>query len=146
LQASGLNVHQFGRHKAKLRIAERAGVATERARKTLPAAAYDWVIEATGSPDGLRHAVAMTRPRGTVFLKSTVHGRVGIDSAPIIVNEITMIGSRCGRFQPALDLLKTRRINVADMISDEFPLSAAPRALRRAAEREVLKVLLKPEP
>ena len=88
----------------------------------------------------------MTRPRGTVFMKSTVHGRVGIDTAPIIVNEITMIGSRCGRFQPALDLLKARRINVADMISDEFPLSVAPRALRRAAEREVLKVLLKPEP
>ena len=78
-------------------------------------------------------------------MKSTVHGAVRVDTAPIIVNEITLIGSRCGRFQPALDLLKARSINVADMISDEFPLSAAPRALIRAAERGVMKVLLKPE-
>jgi alcohol dehydrogenase len=60
-----------------------------------------------------------------------------------VVNEITLIGSRCGRFEPALNLLRNRTVNVADMVSEEFPLSAAPRAFRRAEERGVMKVLLK---
>jgi alcohol dehydrogenase len=146
LNASGFEIIQYGRHKNKLRIAERAGVSTEVVRKQkLPAAAYDWVIEATGSVDGLQQAVQMVRPRGTVFMKSTVHGKASIDTAPIIVNEITMVGSRCGRFEPALNLLRTRSVNVADMISEAFPLSHAPRAMARAAERGVMKVLLGPE-
>jgi alcohol dehydrogenase len=103
------------------------------------------VIEATGSVDGLQQAVQMVRPRGTVFMKSTVHGKPAIDTAPIIVNEITMVGSRCGRFEPALNLLQSRSVNVADMISDAFPLSAAPSALDRAAKRGVMKVLLNSE-
>ena len=106
LNAHGHRVHQFGRHAEKLRIARRAGVDTEAAGDALPAMAYDWVVDATGSPEGLRQAVRMTRPRGTVILKSTVHGLVGVDTAPVIVNEITLVGSRCGRFEPALDLLE----------------------------------------
>ena len=85
----------------------------------------------------------MTEPRGTVFMKSTVHGTVGIDAAPVIVNEITLIGSRCGRFEPALQLLRAGKIRVADMISDEIALADAPRAFERAAQRGVLKVLLR---
>jgi len=75
-------------------------------------------------------------------MKSTVHGLVPIDAAPVIVNEITLVGSRCGRFEPALRLLQGTKINLDDMISDEFPLRDAPKAFRRAAERDVLKVLL----
>jgi alcohol dehydrogenase len=143
LSAGGYSVRQFGRHRNKLRIAERAGVATEVARKTLPVAAFDWVVEATGSTDGLRRAVAMARPRGTVFMKSTVHDRVRIDTAPVIVNELTLIGSRCGRFEPALNLLATSSVNVADLISHEAELSAAPAALQHADRKGVLKVLLR---
>jgi alcohol dehydrogenase len=142
LQAEGHQVRQFGRHKEKLRIAERAGVAVEIMRTT-PVASYDWVVEATGSSDGLRQAVEMTRPRGTVFMKSTVHGKVGLDTAPVIVNEITLVGSRCGRFEPALNLLASRRINVADMISEDMPLSEAPAAFKLAARHGVMKVLLR---
>jgi len=142
LHARGHAVHQFGRHRNKLRIAAKAGVETIVARKRLPAAEYDWVVEATGSSEGLRQAVAMTRPRGTVFMKSTVHGHVSLDTAPVVVNEVTLIGSRCGRFEPALDLLAAKRINVADMISETYPLTKASRAFVRAAERGVLKVLL----
>jgi threonine dehydrogenase-like Zn-dependent dehydrogenase len=142
LHATGHRVHQFGRHKTKLRIAEKAGVATEISGKRLPIAAYDWVVEATGSRDGLRQAVEMTRPRGTVFMKSTVHGKVPLDTAPVIVHEISLIGSRCGRFEPALDLLASGRIQVADMISEALPLSEAPRAFRMANRSGVLKVLL----
>src|SRR5262249_14930812 len=90
LNAHGYRVHQFGRPPEKLRIAAGAGVETETVTGPLPAAAYDWVVDATGSPEGLRQAAAMTRPRGTLILKSTLHDTVAIDTAPIIVNEITL--------------------------------------------------------
>ena len=141
LQAHGAEVHQYGRHKEKLRIAEQAGVSTEIAKK-LPIARYEFVVEATGSSDGLRQAVQMTQPRGTIVMKSTVHGRVSIDSAPVIVNEITLVGSRCGRFEPALRLLKSRKVKVNGMISEVLPLKNAPEAFRKAATPGILKVLL----
>ena len=142
LRANRVNAHLYGRHLEKLRIAERAGIQTTRLKKRIPTSEYDWIIEATGSPDALRQAIQMSRPRGTVFMKSTIHGMVSMDTASVIVNEITLIGSRCGRFEPALDLLRSRSINVIDMISERLPLSRAPRAFARAAERGVLKVLL----
>lgn len=143
LNAHGYRVHQFGRHAEKLRISERAGVATETAGGRLPEMAYDWVVDATGSPEGLRQAVGMTRPRGTVILKSTVHGLAGVDTAPVIVNEITLVGSRCGRFEPALDLLSRNLIPVEEMISERFFLDDAPRAFERAAQKGAMKVLLR---
>lgn len=143
LNAYGHHVHQFGRHTEKLQIARRAGVAAEVAGDPLPEMAYDWVVDATGSAEGLRQAVRMTRPRGTVILKSTVHGLVGVDTAPVIVNEITLVGSRCGRFEPALDLLSRNLIPVEEMISEQLPLPDAQRAFERAAQKGVLKVLLR---
>src|SRR5664279_576242 len=146
LNAHGYRVHQFGRHAAKLAIAARTGVhteiATEREGGALPVFAYDWVVDATGSPEGLRSAIAMTRPRGTVILKSTVHGTVAIDTAPVIVNELTLVGSRCGRFEAALPLLAHPLVPVEELIAARFPLSEAPQAFAHAAARGVLKVLL----
>jgi alcohol dehydrogenase len=143
INAHGYPVHQFGRHADKLAIAARAGVTTELICGPLPVAEYDWVVDATGNPEGLRAAVAMTRPRGTLIMKSTVHGLVPIDTAPVIVNELTLVGSRCGRMELALPLIDHELILVDEMITDRFPLSEAPRAFARAAERGVLKVLLK---
>ncbi len=145
LKARRKNVHLYGRHKSKLRIAERAGVDVSIAKGKLPSMAYDWVVEATGSAEGFQEAIRMTRPRGTVILKSTVHGSLRFDAAPVIVNEITLIGSRCGRFEPALALLQSRHINVADMISDSMPLAEAKRGFAQAATRGVVKVLLQGE-
>ena len=108
----------------------------------MPERAFPIVVDATGSPDGLRSAVAMCVPRGTVIMKSTVHGLVPIDTAPAIVNEITLVGSRCGRFEPALRLLASGKVRVDHLISDEFTLDQAPRAFERAATKGVLKVLL----
>jgi alcohol dehydrogenase len=142
LHAHGCRVHQFGRHPEKLRIAGDAGVVTECDAARLPTAAFDWVVEATGNPEGLRAAVAMARPRGTVVMKSTVHGTVAIDTAPVIVNELTLVGSRCGRFEAAMPLLERGAIPVERMISGRFPLRGAGEAFARAAERGVLKVLL----
>ena len=144
LQAHGARVHLFGRHRDKMRIVEKAGVTTELVPKKLPERAYRWVVDATGSNEGLRAAVTMCEPRGTIILKSTVHGLVTIDTAPVIVNEVTLVGSRCGRFEPAIRLLASGKINVADLISAEFPLDRAPEAFKRAATKGVLKVLLRP--
>lgn len=141
LKAYGAEVHQYGKHKEKLKIASDAGV-DARLVKKLPNAAYDCVVDATGSSIGLYEAVKMTRPRGTVILKSTVHGLVGIDSAPVVVNEITLIGSRCGRFEPALRLLRNGQVHIDPLISEVFPLNRAPLAFKKAAERGTLKVLL----
>jgi len=141
LKVHGAQVHQYGRHKQKLKIAAKSGV-DARIVKKLPVAEYDWVVDATGSSQGLSEAVRMTRPRGTVVLKSTVHGLVGIDSAPIVVNEITLVGSRCGRFKPALRLLRGGRVRVEELISEVFPLNKAPLAFRKAATPGILKVML----
>ena len=84
----------------------------------------------------------MTNPCGTVVMKSTVHGLVAIDSAPVIVNEITLVGSRCGRFEPAIRLLRSGRVRVDALVSEVLPLNRAPLAFRRAATPGALKVLL----
>ena len=144
LQANGSRVHQFGRHPHKLAIAEKAGVTGEVIGGKMLVAAYDWVVDATGSAEGLKEAVSMTRPRGTVIMKSTVYAEVPIDTAPAIVNEITLVGSRCGRFEPALKLLASKKIHVDDMINDSIRLDYAPLAFERASQKGVLKVLLHP--
>src|ERR1700694_3838085 len=92
LQAHGACVNLFGRHRDKMRIVEKAGVTTELLPKKLPERVYRWVVDATGSPEGLRAAVMMCEPRGTIIMKSTVHGLVTIDTAPVIVNEVTLVG------------------------------------------------------
>jgi threonine dehydrogenase-like Zn-dependent dehydrogenase len=144
LKANGLRVRLYGRHPEKLKIAAAAGVETELAAK-LPRAAYDWVVDATGSPEGLQAAAGMTRPRGTVVLKSTLHGAVPLDTAPVIVNELTLIGSRCGRFEPALDLLSRDAVNVRAMVSERSSLSRAAQAFERASQKGVMKVLISPD-
>lgn len=141
LAAHGARVRLYGKHQEKMAIAEGAGVETAFSNK-LPRAAYDYTVEATGSSAGLSAAVAMTRPRGTIVMKSTVHGAVALDAAPVIVNEITLVGSRCGRFEPALKLLRSGKLRLDEMITDQFTLQEAPRAFARAQEPGVLKVLL----
>ena len=143
LQTHGASVHLFGRHRAKMRIVEKAGVTTELMPKKPPLRAYPWVVDATGSAKGLHAAITMCEPRGTIILKSTVHGLVTVDTAPAIVNEVTLVGSRCGRFEPAIRMLASGKVNVADLISAEYSLDRAPEAFKRAATRGVLKVLLR---
>jgi len=144
LRAHGARVHLYGRHREKMRLVEPAGVTTERLPKRLPPAAWPFVVDATGSSEGLRAAVSLCVPRGSVIMKSTVHGLVSIDTAPAIVNEITLVGSRCGRFEAAIPLLASGRVKVGSMISSEFPLDRAAEAFTCAARKGVLKVLLRP--
>ena len=141
LHAHGCRVRQFGKHANKLQISRSRGIETA-AAGTEPAKAFRYVVDATGSPGGLRTAVHMAEPRGTVILKSTIHGEVPIDTAPVIVDEITLIGSRCGRFEPAIELLRNREVDVTPLITDRIPLKRAADAFRTAARQGVLKVLL----
>jgi threonine dehydrogenase-like Zn-dependent dehydrogenase len=145
LAVHGYPVRLFGRHRRKLRIAAAAGVETELIEGDLPKAAFDWVVDATGNPEGLRAAASMTRPRGTVILKSTVHCPVAIDTAGVIVNEITLVGSRCGRFEAALPLIEHELIRLDEMITARYRLSEGAAAFARAEEPGALKVLLEPD-
>lgn len=142
LALHGARVKLWGRHREKLAIAGAAGIETALARD-LPEARFDWVVEATGSREGLEQAVRMTRPRGTVILKTTVHGAVRLDAARVVVNEVTLVGSRCGRFEPALELVAGGRLRLREMISGEYALEDAPRAFRAAARKGTLKILLR---
>jgi threonine dehydrogenase-like Zn-dependent dehydrogenase len=142
LHVHGANVVIFGHHARKLAIAQEMGI---EARSSMAGAGerYPFVVDSTGSREGLRQAISLTKPRGTIILKSTVHGEVALDTAPVIVNEISLIGSRCGRFEPALGLLESRKIDVKSLISAEFPLSRAVEAFAEAQRPGVLKVLLR---
>jgi threonine dehydrogenase-like Zn-dependent dehydrogenase len=145
-QAAGASVMLVGRHENKLGIAHARGVETalvEELRDDL-SQTFDVVVEASGAASGFALALRLVRPRGTLVLKSTFQGATGIDAARIVVDEISIVGSRCGRFAPALELLARDAVDVSSLVTDEFPLADGVRAMRRAAESGVLKVLLKP--
>jgi threonine dehydrogenase-like Zn-dependent dehydrogenase len=147
LQAlTGARVALVGRHESKLEIARRRGVETLKAADVPPsfARAFDVTVEASGSSGGFETALRLLRPRGTLVLKSTFRGTTGLNAAPVVVDEISIVGSRCGRFAPALELLRRGAVDVDSLVHDEFPLAAGVRAVERAAAPGVLKVLLRP--
>jgi threonine dehydrogenase-like Zn-dependent dehydrogenase len=142
---TGASVTLVGRHPSKLDIARRRGVETVKSDE-LPSSysrAFDVTVEASGSPTGFETALRLLRPRGTLVLKSTFHGTTELDAAPVVVDEISIIGSRCGRFAPALELLARDAVETDALVNEEFPLSEGVRAMERAAAPGVLKVLLR---
>lgn len=141
LQGQGLSPVLLGKHADKLARARQLGVKTAFAAD-LPRKSHDVVIEATGSPAGMQLAIELVRPRGTLVLKSTYHGALSLDAAPLVIDEISLIGSRCGPFPPALAQLAARALDPEPLVDAVYPLREAPRALEHAAERGVLKVLL----
>ena len=103
---------------------------------------WDVVVEATGSPSGFALARKAIRPRGTLVMKSTYKGEMSVNFSSMVVDEINIIGSRCGPFEPALRLMETRQVDPTVLIADEFKLGEALKAFERAAETGVLKVLV----
>jgi threonine dehydrogenase-like Zn-dependent dehydrogenase len=103
---------------------------------------WDMVIEATGSPSGFDLARKAIRPRGTLVMKSTYKGETSVNFSSTVVDEINIIGSRCGPFEPALRLLESRQVDPTVLITEEFKLGEALKAFERAAETGVLKVLI----
>jgi threonine dehydrogenase-like Zn-dependent dehydrogenase len=145
LATTGAAVTLVGKHPHKLQIARHRGCETitiDKAR--LRTREFDLVVEASGSATGFDLALDLLRPRGTLILKSTFQGATDLNTARIVVDEISVIGSRCGRFAPALELLKTNAVDVESLISEECPLGEGARAIGRASEPGVLKVLLRP--
>jgi alcohol dehydrogenase len=144
---SGASVLLIGKHAEKLKIAERRGIETA----TVKAGAkrkreFDFVVEASGSPSGFAEAMELLRPQGVMILKSTFQG-VGaaeFDRTRVVVDELIIKGSRCGRFAPALDLLKKGAIDIDSLISEEYSLGRGVYAMERAGKKGVMKVFLRP--
>jgi alcohol dehydrogenase len=135
LAAAGTPVVLFGKHDQRLALARAMGLQARRAPEAALAAGdrFDVVVEATGAADGLARALALVRPRGTIVLKSTVHDPAAIATWPIVVDEITVIGSRCGPFDPALDLLARGAVKVDPLVTCVAGLEDFERAFREAA-------------
>jgi threonine dehydrogenase-like Zn-dependent dehydrogenase len=144
LQHAGARVRVVGRHPEKLAILEARDIETTLAPVDgwAPSERFDVVVEATGTIAGFEAAVAATRPRGTLVLKSTVAGRHDLDLAPLVIDEIQVVGSRCGPFAPALASLAAGDIDVSPLVAARVPLAQGTEALRLAGERGALKVLL----
>ena len=121
--------------------AGRRGIRTQTTQERISPGA-DIVVEATGSAGGFATARALVRPRGTLVLKSTFHGDVTLDLIMVVVDEVTIVGSRCGPFPPALRLLEQRLVDVEPLIHETFSLDDSLVAFERAAAPGVLKVLL----
>ncbi len=141
LQLTGSDLVVMGRHPEKLAILERRGIRTQNAGEGIPPG-VDVVVEATGSPEGFSTARAMIRPRGTLVLKSTFHGDVNFDLSAVVVDEVTVVGSRCGPFPSALRLLEQRLVDVEPLIHEVYSLHDGLVAFEQAASHSVLKVLL----
>jgi threonine dehydrogenase-like Zn-dependent dehydrogenase len=134
----------IGKHATKIAIAEGIGVEGILLTAVTPSMArqFDVVVEASGSESGFVTALDLVRPRGKIVLKSTFKGTPAWQASRIVVDEITIVGSRCCRLEPAIDLLSERRLNVEGLISDEMPLSRGVEAMHLAEAKGVLKIIL----
>lgn len=146
LSLTGCNLHVIGRHKEKLEILARRGIKTEivpRGKEShLPNRWADIVVECTGQATGFASARRLVRPRGTIVLKSTYHGDLSINMSMVVVDEIRLVGSRCGPFAPALRLLEQGLVDVTSLIEARYGLDEGMAAFERAARRGTLKVVL----
>jgi threonine dehydrogenase-like Zn-dependent dehydrogenase len=138
------NLTLIGKYREKLDIAEKYGNVTGVLTGDAASFAnkFDVVVEASGSESGFSTALDLLRPRGKVVLKSTFHGQPTWEASKVVVNELTVVGSRCGRFTPALELLSSGAVKVDDLVSEEFSLKDGVAAMKRATDNGVLKVLL----
>ena len=145
LRLSGAPVSLAGRHGSKLSIAAAQGVTIVSLDDGMATRAYDVVVEATGSAEGFRTALRAVKPRGKVILKSTAAEAEPMNLAPLVIDEITVVGSRCGPFRAALRALSGKRIDVRPLISARYPLARAEEGFVWAREPGVVKVILKME-
>jgi 2-desacetyl-2-hydroxyethyl bacteriochlorophyllide A dehydrogenase len=112
--------------------------------ENIPTRKYDVVVEASGSPDGFALARSTVRPRGTIVLKSTYRGNIEVNFSGMVVDEITLIGSRCGSFEPALSLMTAGKLDLIPLIEARYPLEQGTSAFEHAARPGALKVLIQP--
>jgi threonine dehydrogenase-like Zn-dependent dehydrogenase len=145
LALTGCDLFVVGRHPAKLERLSARGIRGGVAAEVVPRRA-DVAVECTGNAEGIALALRAVRPRGTVVLKSTYRGEATLAFSPIVVDEISLVGSRCGPFEPAMALLSQGRIEVASLVDARYPLVDAVAAFEHAARPGVMKVLVSPSP
>ena len=138
------NITCFGKHQNKLEGLIQSGIKIKIGIESTDEQLFDLVVEATGSNSGFTDTMKLVKPRGTVVLKSTIASRENLDLTSTIINEITLIGSRCGLFKPAIDALATGIISVDSMVDCTFPLDKFQDAIVHAKKPDTLKVFLKP--
>ena len=138
------NITCFGKHESKLEGLVQSGIKIKIGIESTDEKLFDLVVEATGSNSGFVDTMKLVKPRGIVILKSTIASRENLDLTPTIINEITLIGSRCGLFKPAIDALASGIISVNSMIDSTFPLEKFEDAIVHAKKPNTLKVFLKP--
>jgi len=147
LALTGCHLLVAGRNRAKLNLLAQHGTATlltagDTTAQAPSSASFDVVIECTGNPEGFRMARRMVRPGGTLVLKSTYADHLDLDMSSLVVDEITLLGSRCGPFAPALQMLARGDIQVDDLVTARYPLAEGVEAFKRAQETDALKVLI----
>lgn len=131
-----------GKHARKTDLLQQQGITTTLIHHTLPDHSFDIVIEASGSPAAFDEALRKVRPRGTVILKSTYANGFQFNPAAVVVNEITLLGSRCGRFRRAIDFLENNSVDFTYLISKRFPLSDGITAFSAAQQSNIMKVVI----
>lgn len=143
LNAQNFDVLLVGKHQNKLDIASAQGVEVKLLSEFKIEKKYDVVVEATGTASGFETSMALTKPRGVLVLKSTVASGKELNLAPIVIDEITVLGSRCGQFEPALRLLKNKRIDFKPFITQIYTVDDAIQAFEANKSKESLKILIK---
>ncbi len=142
LALRGCRLTVVGKHPEKLSILKRRDINTV-CIHDLNEGDFDCVVDATGSPDGIGMAIGLVRARGKVVVKTTIREKRWFDVNRVVVDEIEVIGSRCGPFEPALNALRKGLVDVRSMVTDEFPLKRGDEAFHRAGRGDALKVLLR---
>ncbi|MEP6902936.1 MAG: zinc-binding dehydrogenase, partial [Actinomycetota bacterium] len=144
LSLKSKNIALVGKHPEKLSVAAKRNIEGILLNDAVPALnrSFDVVVEASGRESGFAAALDLLRPRGKMVLKSTFQGTTNLEMWRVVVDEISVVGSRCGRFAPALELLEKGLVTVEDLIAEEFSLKNGVAAMTRAAEKGVMKVLL----
>jgi threonine dehydrogenase-like Zn-dependent dehydrogenase len=142
LAATSDHVQVVGKHADKLALLRSLGISTALLSDQPEDRSMDIVVDCTGSPTGLPTALRLVRPRGTIVLKTTVAGDQTMAWAPVVIDEVTIVGSRCGPFDQALAALEAGRVSVMPLVSGRFGLSKGIEALEQASQKSVMKVLL----
>lgn len=143
LALTGCDLLAIGRHRDKLALLAGRGIAVGR-EDEVEGGGFDLAVDCTGNPGGFALARRALEPGGTLVMKSTYAGDLTVDASSLVVDEITLVGSRCGPFGPALDLLERGAIEVDSLVQGRYPLGAAEAAFDHAGRRGALKVLLVP--
>lgn len=144
LGALNIDITHIGKHQNKLDISKNAGNKTmllDNAKGLEQS--FDVVIEATGSKGGFETSLSLTKPRGILVLKSTIAAKEGLNLAPVVINEITVVGSRCGQFAPVMRLLGKGAIDVKPLITKIMPFNQGIEAFELNRQKDTLKVILK---